>query len=144
MPDDAAGTIRAAVDAIAPPTDGRPGAVELGVHRHVVESIDAFVPGFVELLAMLLVSYATDVRPGAAFASLTIHERQQVLRLMSNEENPDMQDVIEGALVFTYGGMYSEWTGVDRDTSSVTPPRTWSDTGYHGPVRGHPIYREET
>jgi Gluconate 2-dehydrogenase subunit 3 len=144
MPDDSAvEIIRAAVDAIVPSTDGEPSAADLGVQDHVVESIEMFVPGFVDLLATLLNAYAADVRPGAPFTDLTLEERQQVIRAMSLEENPDMRDVIDGLLVFTYGGFYSEWTGRDRTTGEVTAPRAWADTGFHGPVLGHPVYREE-
>lgn len=135
--------IRAAVEAVVPSVDGEPGAAELGVERHVVESIEAFVPGFVELLASLLNAYAADVRPGAGFIELDVQERQRVLRAMSLEENPDMRDVVDALLVFTYGGFYSEWTGRDDATGALMSPRAWADTGYHGPVLGHPVYREE-
>jgi hypothetical protein len=37
--------IRAAVDAIIPSVDGEPGAADLGVERHVLESIEAFIRG---------------------------------------------------------------------------------------------------
>jgi len=143
MPDEeTVSVIRAAVDAIVPSVDGEPGAAELRVHEHVVESIELFLPGFVELLATLLNAYAPDVRPGAAFSVLTVEERQRVLRSMSNEENADMQDVVDGLMVFTYGGFYSEWTGRDRATGEVIPPRAWRDVGFHGAVLGHPVYRE--
>src|SRR5207248_3351934 len=145
MPDEATiGIVRAAVDAIVPSVDGEPGAAALGVDRHVVESIEAFIPGFVDLLASLLTAYAAEVRPGASFTDLDVEERHRVLRAMSLEENPDMQDVVDGLLVFTYGGFYSEWTGRDDAPGALTPPRAWADTGYHGPVLGHPLYREES
>jgi hypothetical protein len=144
MPDDATvEVIRAAVDAIVPSVDGEPGGADLGVERHVVESIEAFIPGFVELLASLLNAYAADVRAGASFGQLSIEDRQRVLRAMSLEENPDMQDVVDGLLVFTYGGFYSEWTGRDEATGGLVRPRAWADTGYQGPVLGHPAYRED-
>ena len=47
-------------------------------------------------------------------------------------------------MVFTYGGFYSELTGRDDAPGALTPPRAWADTGYHGPVLGHPLYREES
>ncbi len=144
MPDDAAlATVRAAVEAIVPSVDGDPGAADLNVHEHVVANIEKFLPGFVDLLVTLLHAYATDVRAGASFGELTIEERQQVFRAMSLEESPDMQDIIDGLLVFTYGGMYSEWTGFDHDTRRLDPPKVWADVGYHGPVRGHPEYRQD-
>jgi hypothetical protein len=134
-------TIRAAVDAIIPAADGRPGAAELGVATHVVESIELYLPGFADLLSTLLDAYAADVRPGAAFVELTHAEAHQVLEAMSREESPDMQDIVDGLLVFTYGGFYSEWTGYDRTSRTLTPPQAWAGMGFHGPSRGHSEYR---
>jgi hypothetical protein len=134
--------IRAAVEAIVPAMGDRPGARELGVHLHVVEALDRFLPGFVDLAGTLLDAYAVDVRPGASFTELTLEERTQVLRAMSLEDNADMRDVIEGLLVFTYGGMYSEWSGYDADSETLRPPPLWEAVGYHGPSDGHPGYRE--
>ena len=135
-------TIRAAVDAIIPSMDGRPGAAELDVSRHVAESIELYLPGFVDLLVTLLDAFAVDVRAGAAFVELTHEERGEVLRVMSKEESPDMQDIVDGLQVFTYGGFYSEWTGYERQARSLNPPRAWDDMGYLGPSLGHPEYRE--
>ncbi len=136
-------TIRAAVDAVVPAVDGRPGAVDLGVDRHVVDLIELVFPGFVDLIGILLDAYAGDVRPGAAFAELTLHERGEVLRLLAKEENQDARDVVDALMVFTYGGVYSEWSGHDRATGEVRPPDSWAHTGYHGPVDGHPDYRRD-
>ena len=142
MPDPAAfATIRAAVDAIVPSVDGRPGAAELGVERHVVASIELYLPGFADLLVTLLDAYATDVRPEATFVQLDPDERRQVLRAMSEETSDDMRDVVDALLVFTYGGFYSEWTGYDRSTRTLQPPLVWAAMGYGGPVDGHPSYR---
>jgi hypothetical protein len=145
MPDEAAmNTIRAAVDAIIPQVDERAGAAELGVSRHVVEAFELFLPGFVDLLVTLLDAYASDVRPGTAFTGLTHDERREVLRAMSKEESRDMQDVVDGLMVFTYGGFYSEWTGYDRQSRALVPPAAWAGMGYQGPSLGHPEYREGT
>ncbi len=135
--------VRAAVDAVIPAVDGQPGAADLDVQRHVVEAIDGFLPGFVDLLTTLLDAYAADVRSGASFLELNPDERRGVLRLMSLEENPDMRDVIDGLLVFTYGGMYSEWTGYDRATGALTAPAVWESIGFLGPAKGHPDRRED-
>jgi hypothetical protein len=143
MPDQAAlTTIEAAVDTIIPPTDGRQGASELGVSKHVVEAIELYLPGFVDLLATLLDAFAADVRSRAAFTELSNEERSEVLRAMSKEESADMQDIVDGLLVFTYGGFYSEWTGYERTSRTLSPPRAWADIGYQGPSHGHPEYRE--
>jgi hypothetical protein len=141
--DDALRTIRAAVEAIVPSVDGRPGAADLGVERHVVRSVEGFLPGFVDLLTTLLDAYAPDVRPGARFAELDQDERRRVLRIMSEEDAPDLQDCIDGLLIFAYGGMYSEWTGYDRATGRLAWPEAWSDIGHLGPSDGHRSYRRE-
>ena len=91
-----------------------------------MRSLELFVPGFADLLATLLEAYAADVRSGVAFAHLSPDERRQVLRTMAKEESPDMRDVIDGLFVLTYGGMYSEWTGYDRATGRLSPPRAWA------------------
>jgi hypothetical protein len=143
MPDEAAlGTIRAAVEVIVPSAEGRAGAADLGVERHVVEAIEQYLPGFVDLLATLLDAYAAEVRPGAAFRDLSSDERSQVLRSMTREESPDMQDIVDGLMVFTYGGFYSEWTGYDKKSRALTPPEAWVRMGYRGPTLGVPEYRE--
>jgi hypothetical protein len=143
MPDEAAlATISAAVEAIVPSVEGRPGGAELGVAKHVAEAIELYLPGFVDLLVTLLDAYARDVRSDAMFADLSPDERREVLREMSKEESPDMQDIVDGLLVFTYGGFYSEWSGYDRQTRMLDPPAAWSDMGYHGPSLGVPDYRE--
>jgi hypothetical protein len=142
MPEESAlATIRAAVDAIVPAVDGRPGAVEMGVDRHVADLIDLAFPGFVDLVAILLDAYASDVRPGASFVALTLDERGEVFRQLSSEPAQDARDVIDALLVFTYGGVYSEWTGLDRATGRLRPPDAWRQVGYPGPVAGHPAYR---
>lgn len=144
MPDPASvEAIRAAVQAIIPPTGDRPGAAELRVHLHVAEALDRFLPGFVDLAATLLDAFAEDVREGASFMDLSLEERTEVLRAMSLEENADMRDIIEGLLAFSYGGMYSEWTGYDRDTGDLRPPAAWEAMGFPGPSSGHPSYREQ-
>lgn len=136
MPDDASiATLRAAVETIVP------GAAELRVHEHVVHSIESATPGFVDLTAILLDAFAADVRPGATFVELSLAERGEVLRLMTNGETQDLRDAVDALLVFTYGGMYSEWTGYDRATNHLRPPAVWGTLSYHGPVDGIPDYR---
>jgi hypothetical protein len=136
--------VRAAVEAIVPASGDCPGGAELDVHLHVVAALDRFLPGFVDLAATVLDAYATDVRAGAAFTELIPEERTHVLRAMSLEEGADIRDIVDGLLVFAYGGMYSEWTGYDRDTGTLHPPRAWAALGFHGPSEGHPDYRSET
>ena len=142
MPDDdSIQTLRAAVEAIVPALAGRPGGAELGVEQHVSQALEKTVPGFADLIAILLDAFAGDVRPGATFVQLTLEERGEVLRLMTNGETQDLRDAVDAVLVFTYGGMYSEWTGYRRATRELRPPDVWQRVGYHGPVAGVPDYR---
>jgi hypothetical protein len=133
--------IRAAVEAIGPAIDGRPGALDVGADRHVIEVIDQALPGFVDMIGFLLDAFAHDVRPGAAMTDLTLEERGQVLRLLAREEGQDAKDIVDALFVFTYGAMCSEWSGYDRSTGALQPPATWAAAGYHGPVDGVPGYR---
>jgi len=133
-------TIRAAVEAIVPAMPDRPGGAELGVQDHVVRSIELAFPGFVDLIAILLDGFATDVRAGATFAQLSPEERGEVFRLMTNGETQDLRDAVDVILLFTYGGMYSEWTGYRRPRGELDPPEAWGHVGYHGPVDGVPDF----
>ena len=139
MPDESAlATLRAAIEAIAPPVDGQPGAVETGVEHHVVKQIEMYLPGFTEMLATLLDAYAMDVRAGAAFTELTPEERGEVFRLMASEESQDLREAIDAVFVFTLGGVYSE-----SGTPAGERPAAWDRVGYAGPSFGHPDYRPE-
>jgi hypothetical protein len=116
--------------------------VELGAHRHVIEMIDLAVPGFVEMVGMLLDAYAADERAGSDFAGLTVAERDRVLRALCSEESQDARDVADALFVFTLGAVYSEWSGYDRASGRLLPPPAWLAVGYHGPVDGVRHYRE--
>lgn len=140
MPDEPAlATLRAALEAVAPPVDGQPGAVELGVEHHVVKQIEMYLPGFTEMLAALLDAYAMDVRPGAAFAELSPAERGEVFRLMADEDSQDIREAVDAVFVFTLGGVYSESRAAPGERAA-----SWDRVGYGGPSYGHPVYREES
>lgn len=142
MPEpDSIAAIRAAVDTIAPPTDGRPGAADLGVHEHVIAVVEQAFPGFTDLTAVLLDAYAGEVAPGTLFVDLTADDRASVLRSMSSDQSGDIRDAVDALFIFTLGGMYSEWTGYDRETGALRPVDVWKDMGFRGPVHGHPEYR---
>ena len=132
--------IRAAVEAVAPATDSLSGAADLGVQDHVVALVDQSLPGLIDMVAALLNAYAAEVRP-VPFAELSIDERSRVIRTMSTDDSQDIRDAVDAILVFTFGGLFSEWTGYDRATRRLTPPASWKAAGFHGPVHGHPDYR---
>lgn len=124
-----------------PPTDGRPGAADLGVERHVVEQAEGAMEGSTDLMAALLNAYADGVRSGIAFAELSREDRVTVLRTMCADEAQDIRDVVDTIQIFAIGGMYSEWATFDPKTQSLQRPATWDDVGYHGPVDGIAEYR---
>jgi len=139
MPDESSlATLRAAIEAIAPPVDGQPGAAEIGVEDHVVHQIEMYLPGFTEMLGALFDAYAMDVRAGAAFTELTPEERGEVFRLMASEDAQDIREAIDAVFVFTLGGLYSESRAQPGERGV-----TWDRVGYGGPSLGHPAYREE-
>src|SRR2546430_15521066 len=86
---DAVAAIRAAVDAMLPPTDGKPGAAELGVERHVVEQAEGAMQGSTDLMAALLNAYADGVEAGVPFAGLSRGARVTGLRPMYADEAQD-------------------------------------------------------
>ena len=138
MPDESAlATIRAAIEAIAPPVDGRPDAPLEGVERHVVHQVEMYLPGFTDMLAALLDAFAMDVRAGAAFAELALEERGEVFRLMADEDAQDIREAVDALFVFTLGGVYSEATAPPGQRSPA-----WDRLGFAGPSFGHPDYRE--
>jgi Gluconate 2-dehydrogenase subunit 3 len=142
MPDlESVAAIRAAVDVMLPATDGKPGAVDLGVERHVVEQAEGAMEGSTDLMAALLNAYADGVRSGVAFADLSREERVTVLRTMYADEAQDIREVVDTIQIFAIGGMYSEWATFDPKTRELERPATWDDVGYHGPVDGVPEYR---
>jgi len=130
--------IRAAVDAVSPRTPEAPGADDIGIHEHVIDLIDGYVPGFSDMTAALLDAYAAGVKPGARFAELSLQERAAVFREMSTEEAQDIRDALDALFVFTLGGMYSEWSA---RRSGYPRPESWDRVGFHGPSDGHPDYR---
>jgi gluconate 2-dehydrogenase subunit 3-like protein len=136
-------TLRAAVETVAPATDGMPGAVELGSHEHVADMLEIGLPGITVMIAALLDAYAADVKPDTAFKDLSIDDRGKVVRAMSTDESQDIRDAIDAIIVFGCGGIFSEWSGYDRATQTVKAPATWAAVGFHGPVHGHPDYRED-
>lgn len=145
MPDAASlDAIRAAVDTVVPEAEGLPGALAMGVDRHVVDLIEQSFPGFVDLIAALLNAYAADVKAGASFAELTPDERSKVFRIMSTDPSQDIRDAVDALIVFTSGGSYSEWSRYDRAAGLLAgAPPTWAHVGFHGPSHGHPDYRED-
>lgn len=141
MPDEASvAAIRAAAETFAPAVEGRPGAVDLGVEGHIVDLIEIALPGFIDLIAALLNAFAADVRPGAGFAELADADRTAVLRTMSSDESRDVRDAVDYLLVFTMGGLHSEWTGYDKTTRKLDAPKIWDRMGFR-PALGHPEYR---
>lgn len=143
MPDPASiETVRAAVDTVSPATDGQPGAIDLNAHQHVIDMLELGLPGITDMFAALLDAYANDVRAAARFAELDLEGRNAVIRAMSTDESQDVRDVVDAIIVFGNGATFSEWSGYERASGRLNPPPTWAAVGFHGPVHGHPVYRE--
>jgi hypothetical protein len=140
---DTLATLRAAVETVAPPTEGMPGATELKSHEHVADMMEIGLPGITVMIAALLDAYAADVKPGTPFKDLSIEERGLVVRAMSSDESQDIRDAIDAVIVFGCGGMFSEWSGYDRASRALKVPATWAAVGFHGPVHGHPDYKKD-
>ncbi len=142
MPDPASlETLRAAVDTVVPRTDEMPGALDVRADEHIATLLEQNLPGSLDMLAALLNAYANDVRAGTPFAELSPDERSAVFRAMSTDESQEIRDVVDALLVFTFGGVYSEWSGYDRATGDLKAPPSWAAAGFHGPVHGHPDHR---
>jgi hypothetical protein len=134
MPEpDAVETIRAAVDALLPPTDGTPGAVQRGVPDFVIRNAEVFLPGFTDLAHALLNAYAMGVDPGKTFVELALDERRSVLEDLSRGETQDMREVLSAIQVFALGGTFSE--ALDGASEE------WDRAGFPGPSQGYPVYR---
>ena len=131
-------TLRAAVETIAPATEGMPGAVDVGSHEHVADMLDIGLPGITVMIAALLDAYAADVKAGTPFKDLSIEDRSRVVRTMSTDESQDIRDAIDAIIVFGCGGLFSEWSGYDRASRALKAPAAWGAVGFHGPVHGHP------
>ncbi|MGH2829147.1 MAG: gluconate 2-dehydrogenase subunit 3 family protein [Actinomycetota bacterium] len=133
-------TIRAAVEAILPGDGVLASAAEMDVQRHVAELAGQYLPGFPDVIAALLDAYGAD--RGGPFASLGPDDRREVLRVMASDEAQDVRDAADSLFAFALGGMYSEWTGYDRDAKTLRPPAAWERVGFPGPTTGRPGYAD--
>jgi hypothetical protein len=136
-------TLRAAVETVAPATEGMPGATDVNSHEHVAEMLDIGLPGITVMIAALFDAYAADVKADTPFKDLSIEDRGRVVRAMSTDDSQDIRDAIDAIIVFGCGGLFSEWSGYDRASRALKAPATWAALGFHGPVHGHPNYRED-
>jgi hypothetical protein len=132
-------TIRAVVEVLLPPSEGRAGALDVDADEHAVDQLDKYLPGFPDMAAALFDAYAGGVRPGASFKELSVDERVKALGEMAADESQDIREALDAVTVFAIGGAYSEWPARHEDPPR---PRTWDDTGYPGPSDGYPEYRE--
>ncbi len=131
--------IEAAVETILPGDETTASGPSLGVTRHVVELCEQYLPGFPDVIAALLNAYAAE-QAGVAFAALDDAGRRDVLRAMSAEDSVDVRDAADALFVFSYGGMYSEWSGFDKRRRVLRAPDVWPAIGFPGPALGHPDF----
>lgn len=135
-------TLRAAVECAFPAGDGIPSGLEAGADVHIRDALEAMLPGSTDLLAALLDASATEIGSDAGFAALPPDDRARVLRAMLSEEIADVRELAEAVLLFGFGAIYSEWSGYDRETKTLTPPAAWDAIGFGGPSEGHPEYHD--
>lgn len=122
MDGDVLETFAAAADTILP------GSSAKGVHERVARLFDTAIPGFPLLVVGLLDAFASDIAPGKRFAELSEDERSEVFELMMKEEAADIQDVLDGLMLFTMGQNYTE--------NHPGHEEIWKRIGYHGPSEG--------
>jgi hypothetical protein len=109
-----------------------PGSSAKGIHEKVAGLFDGALPGYSVMVIALLDAFASDVRAGVKFADLSDEERSEVFKLMMAEESVDIQDVLDGLMLFTMGQNYSE--------NNPGHVEAWKQIGYHGPSEGIPNY----
>jgi hypothetical protein len=126
MDEEVSKTFAAAADTILP------GSSAKGIHEKVAGLFDGALGGYPVMIVGLLDAFASDVRTGVAFADLTDEERSEVFKLMMAEESVDIQDVLDGLMLFTMGQTYSE--------NNPGHEEAWKRIGYHGPSEGIPNY----
>lgn len=124
MDEEVLDTFAAAADTILP------GSKELGVHERVVQLFDRAMEGYSLMVVGLLDAFASDVSAGMRFAELSDNQRSQVFKLMMQEESSDIQDVLDGLMLFTMGQNYTE--------NHPGHEQVWKRIGYHGPSEGVP------
>lgn len=133
-------TLRAAVEIAFPGGDGIPAGLDVGADRHIADALNSVLPGAVDLLAALLDASAGEQGGTEGFAALPPDGRAAVLRAMLREPVADVRELAESILMFGAGAIFSEWSGYDRATRTLTPPATWKAIGFAGPSLGHPEY----
>lgn len=134
-------TLKAAVEVAFPGGNGIPAGLDVGAERHVRDALERFLPGSVDLLAALLDAQAAERGADAGFAELSFDERTSVLRAMLDEEIADVRELAEAVLLFGGGAIFSEWSGYERATTTLTPPAVWKRIGFPGPAQGYATYR---
>jgi hypothetical protein len=134
---DAEAALRALVDIVVPRHDGLESASERGVHEHVASCLEALQPGSVKMLLLLLNIHARNVDPATRFADLDPEARATVFADLAEDDAEEIRDAVDGVLVFTLGGYFSDWSGYDRASRRLDPPPVWRRLGYEGPSQEH-------
>jgi hypothetical protein len=133
----------------------KPGGIEAGATRAVIETLDRFLPSNPPLsatAATILNQFALSVRAtsrrgkfGSAFANLSFAEKAKVFQTIEGLTSPDA-----GSIRFLFGNLpdlvafsaYSEAGVFDRRLRRLRRrPLGWSLTSYGGTADGHAEFR---
>ena len=129
--------LRALVDVVLPRHAGLEAASERGVHEHVAACLEAMQPGSVRMLILLLDIHARNVDSAARFADLGPEGRARVFSDLAVDDADEIRDAVDGVLLFTLGGYFSDWSGYDRASRRLDAPPVWRRVGYRGPSEHH-------
>jgi hypothetical protein len=132
-------TLRAVAETVVPgpPGDSSFGAPEIEAERFLAHYLETLIPGLTEGVVTLLDGLAAERVPDAAFADLSMDERESVLRRLAQHEVADLRDLGDLLIVLSMAAVYGEWSGLDSDGELTRVPLGWELTGWPGPTEGY-------
>ncbi|HEX9713084.1 MAG TPA: gluconate 2-dehydrogenase subunit 3 family protein [Actinomycetota bacterium] len=141
---DAAATLRAAAEVFVPGSDRdlTPGAPDVAAELFISHYLDFMMPGLAEGVPTLLDEIA-NARFGAAFASLELGQREQVLDAIATHEVEQLRDIPTALGILSIAAVYGEWTGQDAEGNLIRRPLGWQLARFEGPTRARPNLMRE-
>ncbi len=123
----------ALADIIVPAVDECPAASDVQAHLRAAQSLEMLQRGSTTLITRMVNMYARVQRRGASFLELNVAERGRVLRVLAEEEDDEMRDLVDGLHTFILNGYFAGWSAA----LPWQPPKVWQAMGFHGKARGH-------
>lgn len=141
---DAAATLRAAAEVFVPGSDrdATPGAADVSAELFISHYLDFMMPGLAEGVPGLLDETAIE-RFGAAFASLDLPQREQVLDVIAEHDVEALRDIPAALGILAVAAVYGEWTGQDAEGNLIRRPLGWQLARFDGPQRARPGLLQE-